>query len=46
MNTKDSLRRGVPLGEATRRATGFVARFILGDGRDGAVDCGVKHVTL
>jgi hypothetical protein len=42
MNTKDFLRLGVPLGEATRRppslcfgatsATGFVAQFILGGG--------------
>jgi hypothetical protein len=28
MNTKDFLRLGVPLGEATRRATDFVAKFI------------------
>src|SRR5450755_226100 len=32
MNTKDFLRLGVPLGEATRRATDFVAKFILGVG--------------
>jgi tRNA-splicing ligase RtcB (3'-phosphate/5'-hydroxy nucleic acid ligase) len=32
MNTKDFLRLGVPLGEATRRATDFVARFIIGGG--------------
>lgn len=32
MNTKDFLRLGVPLGEATRRATDFVSRFILGGG--------------
>ena len=32
MNTKDFLRLGIPLGEATRRATDFVARFILGGG--------------
>jgi hypothetical protein len=36
MNTKDFLRLGVPLGEATRRATDFVARFILGGGATGA----------
>jgi hypothetical protein len=30
MNTKDFLRLGVPLGEATRRATDFVAQFIPG----------------
>jgi tRNA-splicing ligase RtcB len=32
MNNKDFLRLGVPLGEATRRATNFVAKFILGGG--------------
>lgn len=32
MNTKDFLRLGIPLGEATRRATDFVAKFILGGG--------------
>ena len=30
MNTRDFLRLGVPLGEATRRATDFVSKFILG----------------
>jgi hypothetical protein len=30
MNAKDFLRLRVPLGEATRRATDFVAKFILG----------------
>ena len=32
MNTKDFLRLGVPLGQATRLATDFVAKFILGGG--------------
>jgi tRNA-splicing ligase RtcB len=32
MNTKDFLRLGVPLGQATRRATDFIAKFILGGG--------------
>ena len=32
MNTKDFLRMGVPLGEATRRATDFVSKFVLGGG--------------
>src|SRR5665213_4284383 len=32
MNTKDFLRLGVPLGEATRRATNFVSKFIFGGG--------------
>ncbi len=35
MNTKDFLRLGIPLGEATRLATDFVAKFILG-GAQGA----------
>ena len=32
MNTKDFLRLGIPLGEATRRATDFVAQYVLGGG--------------
>jgi len=32
VNTKDFLRLGVPLGESTRRATDFVAKYILGGG--------------
>ena len=32
MNSKDFIRLGVPLGEATRRATDFVAKYILGGG--------------
>src|SRR5215510_5419149 len=32
MNTKDFIRLGVPLGEATRRATDFVSRYILSGG--------------
>ncbi len=32
MNTKDLLRCGVPLGEATRRATDFISRFVLSGG--------------
>src|SRR6266496_4959972 len=32
MNTKDFLRLGVPLGQATRLATDFVAKFILSGG--------------
>jgi tRNA-splicing ligase RtcB len=32
MNTKDFLRMGIPLGQATRLATDFVCRFILGGG--------------
>jgi hypothetical protein len=30
MNTKDLTRLGVPLGEATWRATDFISKFILG----------------
>src|ERR1041384_230503 len=32
MNAKDFIRLGIPLGEATRRATDFVAQFILSGG--------------
>ena len=32
MNASDFLRLGVPLGEATRRATDFACKFILGGG--------------
>ena len=32
MNTKDFLRLGVPLGQATRRATDFISKFMLGGG--------------
>ncbi|HEU5070842.1 MAG TPA: RtcB family protein [Verrucomicrobiae bacterium] len=38
MNTKDFLRLGVPLGEATRRATDFVSKFILDDGDKSRLD--------
>ena len=31
MNTKDFLRIGMPLGEATWRATAFISKFIHGD---------------
>ena len=32
MNAKDFLRLGVPLGQATRRATDFISKFILAGG--------------
>ena len=32
MNTKEFIRLGIPLGEATRRATDFVSQFILSGG--------------
>src|SRR5256884_196379 len=38
MNTKDFIRLGVPLGEATRRATDFVSKFILGGGDKSRVE--------
>jgi hypothetical protein len=45
MNIKDFLRLGVPLGQATRRATDFISKFILG-GANGWLDRCVKHVML
>jgi hypothetical protein len=42
MNTKDFLRLGVPLGQATRLATDFVAKFILG-GATGNADFRPLH---
>jgi len=44
MNTKDFLRLGVPLGEATRRATDFVAKFILGGGDKSRLEAEVKAI--
>jgi tRNA-splicing ligase RtcB len=44
MNTKDFLRLGVPLGEATRRATDFISRFILGGGDKTRLEAEVKAV--
>jgi tRNA-splicing ligase RtcB (3'-phosphate/5'-hydroxy nucleic acid ligase) len=44
MNTKDLLRLGVPLGEATRRATGFVSTFVLGGGDKSRLEEEVKAV--
>jgi hypothetical protein len=38
MNTKDFLRLGVPLGQATRRATDFISKFILGGGTSGSAE--------
>jgi hypothetical protein len=32
VNTKDFLHLGVPLGQATRRATDFISKFIPGGG--------------
>src|SRR5882672_4590794 len=44
MNTKDFIRLGVPLGEATRRATDFVAKFILGGGDKTRLEAEVKAI--
>ena len=44
MNTKDFIRLGVPLGEATRRATDFVAKFILGGGEKNRLEAEVKAI--
>src|SRR5437016_3397941 len=44
MNTKDFIRLGVPLGEATRRATGFVTSFILAGGDKARLQEEVKAV--
>src|SRR5216117_3098975 len=44
MNTKDFLRLGVPLGEATRRATDFVCKFILGGGDKSRLEEEVKAI--
>jgi hypothetical protein len=46
MNAKDFIRLGVPLGEATRRSTDFVAKFIFDGGAHQRVDHCVKHVSL
>jgi tRNA-splicing ligase RtcB len=44
MNTKDFIRLGVPLGEATRRATDFVAKYILGGGDRARLEAEVTAV--
>ncbi|HXT40351.1 MAG TPA: RtcB family protein [Candidatus Angelobacter sp.] len=44
MNTKDFLRLGVPLGPATRRATDFISRFILGGGDKTQLEQEVKAI--
>jgi hypothetical protein len=42
MNTKDCLRLGVPLGEAMRRATDFVAQYVLSSGDKSTLEDEVK----
>src|SRR5437868_2413184 len=44
MNTKDFIRLGIPLGEATRRATGFVSSFILSGGDKSRLEEEVKAI--
>lgn len=44
MNAKDFVRLGVPLGEATRRATDFVAQFILRGGDKSRLEHEVKAI--
>jgi len=44
MNTKDCIHLGVPLGEATRRATDFISRFILGGGDKTRLEEEVKAI--
>ena len=44
MSTKDFIRLGVPLGEATRRATDFVAKFILGGGDKSRLEAEVAAI--
>ena len=44
MNSKDFIRLGVPLGEATRRATDFVSRFILCGGDKSRLEEEVKAI--
>src|SRR5262245_47470607 len=44
MNTKDLLRIGVPLGEATRTATDFIRNFVLGGGDKTRLEEEVKAV--
>jgi tRNA-splicing ligase RtcB len=44
VNTKDFIRLGVPLGEATRRATDFVAQFVLGGGDTSKLEEEIKAI--
>ena len=44
MNAKNLVRLGVPLGEATRRATDFISKFILGGGDKTRLEEEVKNV--
>src|SRR5258708_7539307 len=44
MNTKDFIRLGIPLGEATRRATEFISKFILAGGDKTRLEEEVKAI--
>jgi tRNA-splicing ligase RtcB len=44
MNAKDLIRLGVPLGEATRRATDFISKFILAGGDKTRLEEEVKAI--
>jgi hypothetical protein len=44
MNTKDYIRLCIPLGEATRRATDFISKFILGGGDKARLEEEVKTI--
>src|SRR5512137_9785 len=44
MNTKDFIRLGVPLGEATRRATDFISKYILSGGDKTRLEEEVKAI--
>src|SRR5512135_2599136 len=44
MNNKDFIRLGIPLGEATRRATDFVSQFILSGGDKTRLEEEVKAI--
>lgn len=44
MNTKDFIRLGIPLGEAARRATDFISKFILAGGDKARLEEEVKEI--
>src|SRR5438105_2363295 len=44
MNTKDFIRLGIPLGEATRRATDFVAQYVLRGGNTDKLEEEIKAI--
>src|ERR1043165_1746227 len=44
MNTKDFIRLGIPLGEATRRATDFVSQYILSGGDTAKLEEEIKAI--